>query len=61
MPGIGANDEYSDEDIAQILNYIRNSWNNKASKIKAKDVSDTRKKYSGRQKTFTEEELKTIK
>ncbi len=61
MPGIGSNDEYSDEDIAQILSYIRNSWNNKASVITAKDISDTRSKYKGRQKTLTEEELRTIK
>lgn len=63
MPGIGSNDEYNDEDIAQVLNYIRNSWNNKVSgsAITAKDISDTRKKYEGRQKTFTMEELEGIK
>ena len=63
MPGIGSNDEYNDEDIAQVLNYIRNAWNNKAAgtAITAKDISDTRKKYEGRQKTFTMEELDGIK
>jgi len=61
MPGIGSNDEYNDEDIAQVLNYIRNSWNNKGTAITAKDISDTRKKYAGRQKTFTMEELESIK
>lgn len=61
MPGIASNDEYSDADIAQVLNYIRNSWNNKGSVITAKDITDTKKKYNGRQKTFTEEELQGIK
>ena len=61
MPGIASNDEYSDADIAQVLSYISNSWNNKGSVITAKDITDTKKKYAGRQKTFTEEELKSIK
>lgn len=61
MPGIGSNDEFNDEDIAQVLNYIRNSWNNKGGAITAKDISDTRKKYAGREKTFTMEELEGIK
>jgi mono/diheme cytochrome c family protein len=60
MPGIGSNDEYNDEDIAQVLNYIRNSWNNKGSAITTKDVTDTRKKFAGREKTFTMEELEKI-
>ena len=61
MPGIGSNDEYNDENIAQVINYIRNSWNNKASTITAKDVTDTREKFAGREKTFTMEELEKIK
>ncbi|WP_153797505.1 DUF7133 domain-containing protein [Foetidibacter luteolus] len=61
MPGIGANDEFSDEDIAQVLSFVRNAWNNKASKINAADVTAVRKKYKDRQKTFTMEELEQIK
>jgi mono/diheme cytochrome c family protein len=57
MPGIGANKDYSDEDIAQVLSFIRASWKNKAGRINAADVGDTRKKYNGRQKAFTMEEL----
>ena len=57
MPGIGANKDYSDEDIAQILSFIRASWNNKAGKINAADIEPIRKKYNGRQKAFTMEEL----
>jgi len=60
MPGIGANKEFTDEDIAQILSYVRNAWNNKAEKVTAADVSATRAKYKDRQKTFTMEELNGI-
>ncbi|MBE7174461.1 MAG: c-type cytochrome [Williamsia sp.] len=61
MPAIGNNKELSDEDIAQLLSYIRNSWSNQGSKITAADVSATRKKWEGRQKVFTMDELKKIK
>jgi len=61
MPGIGSNDEYGDKDIADILNYIRNSWNNTGNKITADDIANTRKKYNSRQKPFTVEELGSIK
>jgi mono/diheme cytochrome c family protein len=57
MPGIGANKEFSDEDIAQVLTFIRASWNNKAGRINAADIGPIRKKYNGRQKAFTMEEL----
>jgi mono/diheme cytochrome c family protein len=61
MPGIGANKEYTDEDIAQILSFIRNSWNNKAEKINPVDISNIRKRFRDRQKTFTMEELELLK
>ena len=61
MPGIGQNDELSDEDIAQVLSFIRQSWNNKGERITAKDITTTRSKYKGRQNTFTMEELNKIK
>ena len=61
MPGIGSNDEYGDKDIADILNYVRNSWNNKGSKITAEDITNTRKKYNERNKPFTAVELEAIK
>jgi mono/diheme cytochrome c family protein len=57
MPGIGANKEFTDEDIAQTLNFIRNSWNNKAGKITAPDIGTVRKKFNSRPKPFTMEEL----
>jgi mono/diheme cytochrome c family protein len=61
MPGIGSNDEYGNNDVADILNYIRNSWNNTGSKIMAEDIINVRKKYNGREKPFTAEELESIK
>ncbi|WP_256005814.1 DUF7133 domain-containing protein [Pedobacter deserti] len=60
MPGIANSDEISDEDIAQLLSYIRQSWQNNSGKITAKEVTTQREKLKGRQKTFTQEELETI-
>ena len=57
MPGIGANKEFSDSAIAQVLSFIRNAWNNKAPQINPADVTNIRNQYKGRQKTFTMEEL----
>ncbi|MET3114965.1 mono/diheme cytochrome c family protein [Pedobacter sp. CG_S7] len=57
MPGIGNSKEFSDPDIAQLLSYIRKSWQNKASAITAKEVMDVRTKLKGREKVFTVEEL----
>jgi len=61
MPGIGQNKDYTDDDISQILNYVRNSWSNKAEKISAADIQNIRNKYNDRQKPFTMEELNRIK
>lgn len=57
MPGIGSNDEYNDQDIAEVLSFIRNCWSNQASKVTDKDIQEVRTKYKGRQKPFTIEEL----
>lgn len=61
MPGIGQNKDFTDEDIAQVLSYIRNSWSNKAGKITSSDVSDIRNKYKNRDKPFTMSELNSIR
>jgi mono/diheme cytochrome c family protein len=58
MPGIAANSNFSDEEITQVLNYIRNAWTNKADKITKEELAGIRLKYKGRQQAFTEEELK---
>lgn len=60
MPGIGASEEFHDKDIAELLNYIRSSWQNKANKITEGEVTAIRNLYKGRDKAFTVEELSRI-
>jgi putative membrane-bound dehydrogenase-like protein len=60
MPGIGYNKDLSDEDVAQLLSFIRKSWRNDAGPVRAEEVTKTRQKLQGRQKAFTVEELNKI-
>lgn len=60
MPDIGSNKEYTDEDLAQVLSFIRAAWNNNAPKIKAEDIGNVRTKMKDRQKPFTMEELEKL-
>lgn len=57
MPGIASNPSISDEEVAQVLNYIRNSWTNSAEKVSKEDVAAIRLKYKNRQKGFTEKDF----
>lgn len=57
MPGIASNTNFSDEDVAQVLSYIRGSWANSADKVSKEDVEAIRLKYKGRQMGFTEKEF----
>lgn len=57
MPAFGQNDQFSDEDIAQILSYIRLAWTNKADAIDAMDVKKARVTFKNRKKPYTMEEL----
>ena len=57
MPGIASNTNFSDEDIAQVLSYIRSSWANSADKVTKEEVAGIRLKYKGKQQSFTEKEL----
>ncbi len=61
MPGIGNNTEFSDEDIAQLLSFIRRSWQNDADKVQTAEVTTMRTKLKSRQKAFTVPELKAQK
>ena len=61
MPGIGNSREISDEDIAEVMSFIRNAWNNRASEATATDIKKVRRKYGSRRKAFTMEELKKVK
>ncbi|MDB4925906.1 c-type cytochrome [Mucilaginibacter sp.] len=57
MPGFADNKDFSNDDIVQILNYVRHAWNNNGSRIIVDDVSNIRNKYSKREKSFTMDEL----
>ena len=57
MPGIGHSDEISDEDVAQVLSFIRGSWQNNAGEVTADEVTKIRKRFKSRERAFTIEEL----
>ncbi|MES2829335.1 MAG: c-type cytochrome [Bacteroidota bacterium] len=61
MPAIAHSEEITDEDIGQLLSFIRSSWQNDAAKVETNDVSAVRAKLKGRQKAFTQAELNAIK
>ncbi|MBS1669296.1 MAG: c-type cytochrome [Bacteroidetes bacterium] len=61
MPDFGSNKDISDEDIAQVLSFVRNSWANQAGSVTVKEVNQVRNKFKGRQKPFTMEELNQLK
>jgi mono/diheme cytochrome c family protein/glucose/arabinose dehydrogenase len=58
MPGIGQSPEYGNEDIAGIINFVRNSWNNKGELVTPEEVNQVKIKYRGRTNAFAIEELK---
>lgn len=57
MPGIGNNKDLVDEDIAQLLSFIRKNWSNNESEISRMDVIKIRNKFKDRQNAFTMAEL----
>lgn len=57
MPGIGYDKNLTDEDIAELLSFIRNSWSNNADKVDTEEVRQLREKLKDREKSFTVEEL----
>ncbi len=57
MPGFADNKDFTDDDLAQVLNFVRRSWQNKGDKVNAPDVKALRAKLASRQKTFTMDEL----
>ena len=57
MPGIGYDPSMPNEDIAELLSYIRKSWKNNAEVVEKQEVRNIRGKLSKRQKAFTVEEL----
>lgn len=57
MPSIGQNNTLSDADIAALLSFIRNGWENNATRVSDEEVSKVRDEFKGRQKPFTMQEL----
>lgn len=57
MPGIAHSDEISVDDVAQVLSFIRGSWENNAGKVSIDEVVKVRKQYKDREKAFTIAEL----
>ncbi|WP_162052956.1 DUF7133 domain-containing protein [Pontibacter pamirensis] len=60
MPGIGYDKTLPNEEVAQLLSFIRKSWQNDASGVTAGEVTKVRQRLSDRQKAFTVEELDKI-
>ena len=61
MPGMGSNPDLTDDDIAQVISYIRRSWNNNADNVTIEEVKSVRQKFKGHQKSFTAEELNSVR
>lgn len=59
MPGIVNNQELVDADLALLLSYIRNNWNNQASDVHLNDIKKVKEKWKDREIPFTEKELLT--
>lgn len=58
MPGLRHVPDLTDEKLAAILTYIRNSWGNAAKPVSPKTVSNIRANTPPRQTPYTERELK---
>jgi mono/diheme cytochrome c family protein len=48
MPGLGTNPAITDQDLADVATYIRNSWRNKASIVTEEQVAKQREESSSR-------------
>lgn len=58
MPGLAGNPEADNALLAQLLSYIRNSWNNSGTPVTAEDVKKVRQRFANREKQFTMQELR---
>lgn len=57
MSGMNTNDQLGNKEISEIISYIRNAWNNKASTVSEDQVKSVRQKYRNREEPFTMKEL----
>ncbi len=55
MPGLA--NQMSDEEVAAVLNYVRNRWGNQAPEISVDSVSQVREQAGARTSMWTEAEL----
>jgi glucose/arabinose dehydrogenase/mono/diheme cytochrome c family protein len=60
MPGMRLNPEFTDEQIASILTYVRNAWGNGATPVSTEAVSRYRESVPARA-PWSPEELKSVK
>ena len=58
MPAIGSG--LNDEELADVLSYIRSSWGNKAPRIMPEKVAEVRAATSSRKVQWTSDELKKV-
>jgi mono/diheme cytochrome c family protein len=58
MAGMGA--PYTDEQLADVLSYIRNSWGNQASVVTPEQVKQVRAEIGGRAQPYSADELKAL-
>ncbi|MFP5082092.1 c-type cytochrome [Pedobacter sp. JCM 36344] len=61
MPAIAHSEEINDEDISQLLSFLRTSWQNNSGQVDVKDVSAVRAGSKNRDKAFTQQELDAMK
>lgn len=58
MPGLAANPAISDQDLADVMTYIRNSWENKAKAVTQDTVRNIRARTRKRTSPYTTQDLK---
>jgi mono/diheme cytochrome c family protein len=59
MPPVGSS--LTDDQLANVLTYVRRSWGNTASPIEPRDVSEVRAATTGRTRPWTEAELSRVR
>jgi mono/diheme cytochrome c family protein len=61
MPPIAKDAGLSDEELAHVLTYVRNSWGNNAPQVDPKQVAAVRKEIGNRSTAWTATELEQVK
>lgn len=61
MPGLGANTDFTDEDLAAIATYIRTGWNNSAAPVSVETVKAMREATADQNGTYTVDTLSAFK